>query len=55
MLSTEFRQSDLDVNPSEVLAQHFALEAETGYWDEIERDLAEHPEVWALPNYEDLD
>ena len=53
MLSTEFRQSDLDWNPSEALVQHAFAEASLGYWDEVERDLEEHPDVWALPDYEE--
>ena len=54
MLSNEFRQSDLDWNPSEALAQHTFAESSASYWDEVERDLAEHPEVWALPDYDEL-
>ena len=53
MLSTEFRQSDTDWNPSETLVQHAFAESSPGYWDEVERDLAENPDVWALPDYEE--
>ena len=51
MLSAEFRQSDLDWDPSEALVQHAFAEASPGYWDEVERDLAEYPHIWALPDY----
>ena len=36
------------------LAMHFQVEAEPGYWAEIERDLAENPDIWPLREYEDL-
>ena len=54
MLREEFRQSDLDWNPSEALVQHAIAENDSGYWDEVERDLAEHPDIWALPDYEGM-
>ena len=54
MLSNEFRQSDGDWSPAEILAQHTSMSADHGYWADVERDLEEHPEIWPQLNYEDL-
>lgn len=50
MLNGVQRQSDIDCPPNEMLSAHFELSAEPGYWDEVERDLLEHPEIWSHPD-----
>ena len=54
MLCREFEKIDLDLDAGEALSRHRALDDDPAYWTEIERDLAEHPEIWPAPNYEDL-
>ncbi|MEO1661088.1 MAG: hypothetical protein AAFR51_08880 [Pseudomonadota bacterium] len=54
MLSNEFRQSNGDWNPAEILAQHSSMNADKSYWADVERDLAENPDIWALPEHEDF-
>lgn len=50
MLNGVQRQSDIDFPPSELLTAHFELSAESGYWDEVERDLQENPDIWSRPD-----
>lgn len=52
MLRDEFRQSDIDWDPEELLAEHKALSGEDRYWADVACDLDEHPDVWPLMDYE---
>ncbi len=54
MLSNEFRQSNRDWNPAELLSQDFSMSNDESYWADVERDLSENPDIWALPEHEDL-
>jgi hypothetical protein len=50
MLSRKFRQSNCDWDPAEVLGEHMLVHMDPSYWEEVERDLQEHPEIWARPD-----
>lgn len=54
MLSKEFRQSDIDWNPAETLAFHGAINDDPQYWDDVESDLADHPEIWEPLDYREI-
>jgi hypothetical protein len=54
MLREAFRQSDEDWDPAEALAQIEAISADPNFWAEVEQDLAEHPDIWSLPDYETM-